>query len=84
MPVIPEDDGWKEYRRLVLDNLQKLSNSIEDLSKRVGLNDEAMNRRISLLELEINTLKTKAVMIGVFAGGVVSLVTTIAMKLLFK
>jgi hypothetical protein len=84
MPVIPADDSWKEYRRLVLDNLQKLSLSIEELSRRVGQNDEAMNKRISLLELEINTLKTKAVMIGVFAGGVVSLLTTVAMKLLFK
>ena len=75
-----EDGGWDEYRRLVVDTLERLERNVE--RARNEIHDEA-----GKLRAEISTLKSDVVMLKVKAsvwGALGGLMTAIAAVLIAK
>ncbi len=69
IPMSDESNGWNEYKRLVVSELDRLDESINKLSGKI----DAMRE-------DMVSLKVKMAMIGAAAGVVVSAIVSIFIK----
>jgi hypothetical protein len=60
-------EGWGEYKRLILQELERLAKRIEDLDSKI---DRFRGDDIASLKVEVAMLKVKAGMWGALAGAV--------------
>jgi hypothetical protein len=94
-PNIP-DDGWKEYQRLVIAELERHNNLLEDLRHEIGNLRTEMATRNELLTLQntvtkhqievggqLSALQVKAGGWGAIAGGFAAIVPVL-LTLLFN
>jgi hypothetical protein len=56
---IPSESSWREYRRLILSELKRLSNGVDTNSD-----------RLSSIEARLKALETRAAIFGAIAGAV--------------
>lgn len=70
MSQLPEADSWKEYRKLVLGEIRRLSDQVAALSE-----------QISTLRVEVGRLQVKSGLWGAL-GGVVAVLTVILVSML--
>ena len=63
------EDGWNEYRKLVLSELKNLNKSIDKLNDRF---DVFLSTDISTIKAEITALKVKAGLWGLFGASIPS------------
>lgn len=70
-------DSWTEYRKLVVQELERLDHSISQLSTKI---DEFMRGDISKIKIDIAMLQVKAGVWGVLGG----VLTVLAAVLLSK
>ena len=68
------EDGWNEYRKLVLSQLIDLNKSVEKLNDRF---DTYLSKDISNVKMEIATLKVKAGLWGLLGASIPSSVAII-------
>lgn len=61
-------DGWDQYSKLVLSELQRHDANHEKTIARIEHLNTSMNNRFNKLEIEINTLKVKSGIWGMIAG----------------
>ena len=76
--------GWLEYRRLVLNELERLDEAIKNLDKKLDERDKAQDVKVSAINLELLTLKIKASVYGALAGAIFSALVAIGSALLYK
>jgi hypothetical protein len=60
---MPEIEGWLEYRKLILSELERVSRELRDL-----------NQKVSDIHTEIAMLKVKSGLWGALAGAIPALV----------
>lgn len=58
-------EGWNEYRKLVVSQLEKLNHDLIMVSDKI---DSLRNDEISKLQIQVATLKAQAALIGGMAG----------------
>ncbi len=76
--------GWLEYRRLVLNELERLDEAIKNLDKKLDERDKAQDVKVSAINLELLTLKIKASVYGALAGAIFSALVAIGSALLYR
>ena len=76
--------GWLEYRRLVLNELERLDEAIKNLDKKLDERDKAQDVKVSAINLELLTLKIKASVYGAIAGAIFSGIVAIGSALLYR
>lgn len=87
-----EGQGWREYQKLVLNELRRLDTNLEKLTDRIdaAVKHERSNRQISetamqsdirKISLEVRELKIKAGVWGLL-GGLLPVLTALMLKLL--
>ena len=76
--------GWLEYRRLVLNELERLDEAIKNLNKKLDERDKAQDVKVSAINLELLTLKIKASVYGALAGAIFSALVAIGSALLYR
>jgi len=81
MPPAGSDD-FREYRRLILSELESLNKRVDLLFTKVEKNHTAIALDLGELKREIAVLKTKAAMWGGAIGGGVSLAVGLIIKAL--
>lgn len=70
-----ENEGdWGEYRRLILQELQRLHEAIDDVKSQIAALN---NLEIASIKAEIAVLKFKAGILGLLAGAIPGLVALI-------
>ena len=71
-----DNNGWSEYRRLILSDLEDLNTTLKDHTKADSENFTLLTKLINEVKLDINSLKTKAsiwgAVTGVVSSGIVS------------
>jgi hypothetical protein len=81
-----ETNGWAEYKKNVLFQLQELNDIVKELSKKIdtnskesagGLQDacKEIHSRIEKVRDDVIILKTKAMLLGAVAGFIVALLS---------
>ncbi len=60
-------DGWAEYRKLILSELERLNNTIDRLDEKI---DQLRQFDIADMKMEIAMLKTKAGLLGAIGGSI--------------
>ncbi len=76
--------GWLEYRRLVLNELERLDEAIKNLDTKLDERDKAQDTKVSAINLELLTLKIKASVYGALAGAIFSALVDIGSALLYR
>lgn len=87
-----ESNGWNEYQKLVLNELQRLDSNVEKLGERIdqavrhergnrNIIENATNAEVRRIALEVHGLKIKAGVWGLI-GGLVPVISAVVMKLL--
>lgn len=59
------DDGWNEYKRLILSELERISDSLSDIDEKM---DNKIINEVAKLQVEIAMLKVKSGIWGALAG----------------
>ena len=76
--------GWLEYRRLVLNELERLDEAIKNLDKKLDERDKAQDVKVSAINLELLTLKIKASVYGAIAGAIFSGIVAVITALIYR
>ena len=87
-----ESNGWNEYQKLVLNELQRLDSNVEKLGDRIdqavrhergnrNMIENATNAEVRRIALEVHGLKIKAGVWGLI-GGLLPVISAVVMKLL--
>ena len=76
--------GWLEYRRLVLNELERLDEAIKNLDTKLDERNKAQDTKVSAINLELLTLKIKASVYGALAGAIFSALVAIGSALLYR
>ena len=76
--------GWLEYRRLVLNELERLDEAIKNLDKKLDERDKAQDVKVSAINLELLTLKIKASVYGAIAGANISGIVAVITALIYR
>lgn len=76
----PEIEGWSEYRKLILNELERLGEMVSAVDKKL---DRLTTDELSKLKVELAMLKTKAAMLGA-AAGTVPVIVDIVLQVLRK
>ena len=85
-----DNNGWREYQKLVLSELRRLDSNVEKLGDRVDravkhernnrqMAEQATQAELSRIALEVHGLKIKAGVWGL-AGGLIPVVTALVLK----
>ena len=85
-----DNNGWREYQKLVLSELRRLDDNVEKLGDRIDravkhergnrqMVETAMRTEINRIALEVHGLKIKAGIWGL-AGGLIPVVVALVMK----
>lgn len=85
-----DNNGWRDYQKLVLNELRRLDENVEKLGTRIdqAVKHERGNRQLvenatqadlQRLALDVNTLKLKCGMYGLL-GGLVPVCTSLILK----
>lgn len=64
---IDSERSWAEYRRLIIAELERINDNIIALNAKI---DSLHRDELSKIKIDIATLKTQAVMLGVIGGAV--------------
>ena len=64
-------NGWSEYQKLVLAELERLDKGVEELDKKV---DKIREHDLANIKTEIKLLKYKSTLWGAVAGGIPALI----------
>ena len=75
--MTPEEDGFTEYRRLILGELQRLNTSILTIEQKI---DTLRDKELSDLRIDVAMLKAKASIMGGAAGALVALLMKLFVK----
>jgi hypothetical protein len=73
-----KENGWGEYKRLVLKQLEDGIQATRDLDAKCMLEMEKLSQKLDTLSRDYLVTKTKIVTWGAFAGLVVSVLTQLA------
>lgn len=65
-----EEGDWKEYRRLVLNELERIAKTITDVEKRI---EDFRQQDIQKIRMDIAMLQVKSGMWGALSGLIVTL-----------
>ncbi len=76
--------GWLEYRRLVLNELERLDEAIKNLDKKLDERDKAQDVKVSAINMELLTLKIKASVYGAIAGAIFSGIVAVITALIYR
>ena len=68
---MPNDNGWSEYEKLVLAELERLDKGAERLDRKV---DTIREHDLANIKSEIKLLKYKSTLWGGIAGGIPALI----------
>lgn len=90
-----EENGWGEYKRLVLKQLEDLTSEVSTLYDKVSDIESSIkkdNREVETnirkdiksIEIDIAIIKTKSAMYGALGGGVLAGIVTLIINLLVK
>ena len=71
-----DDNGWNEYRRLVISRLDGIDSHLERQDRTLAQQLEHQERRLTTLEADVLTIKVKAAMWGMLGGLLISVITT--------
>jgi hypothetical protein len=77
-------EGWLEYRRLVLAELERLDEALHVLDEKLDRRDKAQTEKMAQVGIDLLTLKIKASVYGAIAGAVLSAAVTLGATLLYK
>ena len=77
-------ESWQEYRRLVLNELERLDEAIKNLDKKLDERDKAQDVKVSAINLELLTLKIKASVYGAIAGAIFSGIVAVITALIYR
>lgn len=72
MDVQSLDNTWIEYRRLVLDGLERIDRELVIINTKIDLQDKVLTREIADLRVEIGMLKVKAAIMATVSSIVTS------------
>jgi hypothetical protein len=75
----PEDAPWGEYRRLVLNELERIARDIEGLADKMS---RFQSEELSAIKTEVALLKQKAAFWGAIAGIIGTLLVSLLPKLI--
>lgn len=76
--------GWLEYRRLVLNELERLDDAIKNLDEKLDKRDKEQDAKVSAINLELLTLRVKAGIYGALAGAIFSTLVAIVTALIYR
>ena len=76
--------GWLEYRRLVLNELERLDEAIKNLDNKLDKRDKEQDAKVSAINLELLTLRIKASIYGALAGAIFSTLVAIVTALIYR
>lgn len=71
----PDDNGWIEYRKLVIRGLENHEKGLDKVEERLS----AIDTRIALLEQQ---MQRKAAVAGLMSGGAVSIIAAVIVWLI--
>ena len=80
----PPVEGWQEYRRLVLAELERLDDAIKNLDEKLDKRDKEQDAKVSAINLELLTLRIKASIYGALAGAIFSTLVAIVTALIYR
>jgi hypothetical protein len=72
--ISPEEQSWHEYRRLVLNELERLNDNITALTLKIENLNGARERDISDLRVKVGMLEVKSGIWGAVGGSLASLI----------
>ena len=75
--MAPDENGWREYSKLVLKELEDHGELIEKLDDKVGDFRLEMTEKLGNLDKELGMLKIRAAGWGAIAGAVPGLIIVI-------
>lgn len=78
------EHNWSEYRRLVLDTLERIDKELALMNNKIDQQDNTKSDQISDMKIEIGMLKVKAAMGGVVGGAIASGVVSLIVGLLLS
>jgi len=78
--MLEDHNGWDEYKRVVVDRLDRLDNSVSALSGKI---DYLVSNDLSHLKVEIAVLKIKAGLWGLVGASIPSSIAIIVYYLKF-
>lgn len=76
-----KDGDWIEYRRLVLDNMERLERDQKAINEKIDREVKVLNEKLDSIKTELSVLKTKS---AVWGGLVAAIVTPVAVALILN
>lgn len=75
---VDSEKSWREYRRLILSELESLNKAIEGLNRKI---DDLRNEEISVLKVNVAMLQLKCSLWGALGGAVSALAAVLPIVL---